>query len=105
MANATALGYQMMIEDKFLNAAINAEQRGSFLIASHYASIHAEFLGLTVPPVPIGIKTMEQAHEEYLKYYFTILRKITIQVKTNLEDVRKKYGNKTNDIPTATGRN
>jgi len=104
MANATALGYQMMIEDKFLNAAINAEQRGSFLIASHYASIHAEFLGLEIPPVPIGIKTMEQAHEEYLKYYFQILRKITNKVKTNLEEVRIKYNTRANDIPTATGR-
>lgn len=94
----------MMIEDKFLNAAINAEQRGSFLIASHYASIHAEFLGLEVPPVPIGVRTMEQAHEAYLKYYFDILRKITGKIKTNLEEVRIKYGKHSTDIPTAIGQ-
>ena len=100
MASTTALAYQMMIEEKYMNAAINAEQRGNYYVASMYLLTHAKFVGMTdLPDRPMNVKTHEAHLEQYQKFYFDLLLGISEKASTTLAEVRKKYGNKGLDLP------
>lgn len=92
----------MMIEEKLMNAAINAEQRNNFYVASMYLQTHAKFVGADkLPDKPIGTAstTQEDYFEKYQVYYFALLALIGQKASETLKDVREKYGKKTNDIP------
>lgn len=92
----------MMIEEKMMNAAINAEQRGNYYVASMYLLTHAKFVGVRdLPPKPtsVGNKTQEDVFDQYQTFYFALLSVIGVKASETLKDVREKYGKKTSDIP------
>lgn len=100
LASTTALAYQMMIEEKFMSAMINAEQRGAYYIAAMYATIHAKFLGIdNIPAKPYGHKSHDEFIDQWLKHYFELLEVIGKQAKDTLKDVRLRYNNKGIGLP------
>lgn len=102
----TALSYQMMYEEKWTSAMINAEMRGAIRMACRYARVLCKFIGLDKDKIPqfpmIKGKNREQIIEAIEDHYFELLEIIGDQISAKLAEVRKKYGRKDPDIPEAS---
>lgn len=100
MASNTALSYQMMIEEKIMSAMINAEQRGQYSFACHYATAHLKFLGKEtkdLPQIPLLLKTESEKQMANITQYFNLLDMITTTTSSKIAEVRQKYGKKSNE--------
>jgi len=94
MAN-TALGYQMMIEERLLDSMRDAARDNRYYLACSYAVTYATFLDVNedeMPAVPMKRLSDIQNIAIWEKYYFELLECIVIKMKNNLAEVRVKYG-------------
>lgn len=102
MGNTTALSYQMMYEQQWSSAMINAEMRGAMQTACEYAIILLVFIGVqdnSLPPQPVGAKTQQESFKFWQDYYFKLLRMLGKKISANLATIRATYRDKNSDIP------
>lgn len=84
-----------MLEQHLLSAMISAESRNNFFIACAYGTTYATFLGVDevdLPQKPMENTSVIITQEKWQTYYFQLLITIVTKMKTNLTEVRQKYG-------------
>lgn len=82
---------------------LNAEQRNAIQTACQYAKVYCMFVGVPDKDMPIKPLTRIEHKEffpQWTEYYFNLAETWGKAIRTNLENVRKKYGKKDDDIPT-----
>lgn len=105
---STALSYQLTYETHWMEAMINAEQRGAYAFACQYAEALLVCLGVNNKEMPqepvLKGKNVQEAMGTWADYYFKLIKAISKQVKHNIDDVRKRYGKAEMSIPSFSER-